>query len=300
MVEYIQTDIWVRFQRLRGHDVLFVWANDAHGTPIMLKARQEGITPEELIERVGVEQKRDFDDFDISYDNFHTTHSDENREITYEIYRRLLAAGPHPPRDDRAGLRRAGEDVPARPLRARHLPEVRRARPVRRQLRGLRRDLHARRPRSTRLGRERHGPGAARVRAPVLQARRLRADAARVDRRRPAAARRHGQARRVVRRGPARLGHLARRAVFRLRDPRRAGQVLLRLARRADRLPLEPAALLPPHRPRLRPLLEARQRRRGLSLHRQGHRVLPHAVLAGRARRAPVIAHRRPCTRTAS
>jgi methionyl-tRNA synthetase len=93
MVEYIQTDIWVRFQRMRGHDCLFIWASDAHGTPIMLKARQEGITPEELIERVGAEQRRDFDAFDISYDNFHTTHSEENREITYEIYRRLLAAG---------------------------------------------------------------------------------------------------------------------------------------------------------------------------------------------------------------
>jgi methionyl-tRNA synthetase len=93
MVEYIQTDIWVRFQRMRGHDVLFIWASDAHGTPIMLKARQEGITPEQLIERVGAEQRRDFGEFDISYDNFHTTHSDENREVTYEIYRRLVAAG---------------------------------------------------------------------------------------------------------------------------------------------------------------------------------------------------------------
>jgi methionyl-tRNA synthetase len=93
IVEYVQTDIWVRFQRMRGHDVLFIWASDAHGTPIMLKARQEGITPEELIERVGAEQRRDFGGFDISYDNFHTTHSDENREITYEIYRRLLAGG---------------------------------------------------------------------------------------------------------------------------------------------------------------------------------------------------------------
>jgi methionyl-tRNA synthetase len=93
MVEYIQTDIWVRFQRLRGHDCLFIWASDAHGTPIMLKARQEGITPEELIARVGAEQRRDFDAFDISYDNFHSTHSDENREVTYEIYRRLTAAG---------------------------------------------------------------------------------------------------------------------------------------------------------------------------------------------------------------
>ncbi len=93
IVEYVQTDIWVRFQRMRGHDCLFIWASDAHGTPIMLKARQEGITPEQLIERVGAEQRRDFGEFDISYDNFHTTHSDENREVTYEIYRRLVAGG---------------------------------------------------------------------------------------------------------------------------------------------------------------------------------------------------------------
>ena len=93
MLEYVQTDIWVRFQRMRGHDCLFIWASDAHGTPIMLKARQEGITPEQLIERVGAEQRRDFGEFDISYDNFHTTHSDENREVTYEIYRRLVAGG---------------------------------------------------------------------------------------------------------------------------------------------------------------------------------------------------------------
>jgi len=93
IVEYVQTDIWVRFQRMRGHDCLFIWANDAHGTPIMLKARQEGITPEQLIARIGEEQRRDFDGFGISYDNFHTTHSDENREVTYEIYRRLVAGG---------------------------------------------------------------------------------------------------------------------------------------------------------------------------------------------------------------
>jgi len=93
IVEYVLTDIWVRFQRMRGHDCLFIWASDAHGTPIMLKARQDGITPEQLIERVGAEQRRDFGEFDISYDNFHTTHSDENREVTYEIYRRLVAGG---------------------------------------------------------------------------------------------------------------------------------------------------------------------------------------------------------------
>jgi methionyl-tRNA synthetase len=93
IVEYVQTDIWVRFQRLRGHDCLYVCASDAHGTPIMLKARQEGVTPEELIERFGAEQRRDFADFGISFDNFHTTHSPENREVTEGIYRRLVEGG---------------------------------------------------------------------------------------------------------------------------------------------------------------------------------------------------------------
>jgi methionyl-tRNA synthetase len=93
MVEYVQTDIWVRYQRMRGHDCLYVCASDAHGTPIMLKARQEGVSPEDLIARVSAEQRRDFADFDVSFDNFHTTHSDENREVTNDIYRRLLAAG---------------------------------------------------------------------------------------------------------------------------------------------------------------------------------------------------------------
>jgi methionyl-tRNA synthetase len=93
MVEAVQTDIWVRFQRLRGHDCIYVCASDAHGTPIMLKARQEGIAPETLIERVGAEQRRDFAGFDISFDNFHTTHSSENREITEAIYARLVAGG---------------------------------------------------------------------------------------------------------------------------------------------------------------------------------------------------------------
>jgi methionyl-tRNA synthetase len=92
-LEYIQTDIWVRYQRLRGHDCLFVCASDAHGTPIMLKARQEGIAAEDLIARVAVEQARDFADLDVSIDNFHTTHSPESRQLTEEIYQRLLAGG---------------------------------------------------------------------------------------------------------------------------------------------------------------------------------------------------------------
>ena len=93
LVEYIQTDIWVRFQKLRGHRCVYVCADDAHGTPIMLKARDEGITPEALIERVAKQHKRDFDDFLIGFDNYYSTHSDENRELAQAIYLRLEEAG---------------------------------------------------------------------------------------------------------------------------------------------------------------------------------------------------------------
>jgi methionyl-tRNA synthetase len=93
MVEYIQTDIWVRFQRLSGHQACFVCADDAHGTPIMLKAEEEGVTPQVLIDTVGKEHRRDFADFRVEFDNFHTTHSPENREFAELIYTRLRAAG---------------------------------------------------------------------------------------------------------------------------------------------------------------------------------------------------------------
>jgi methionyl-tRNA synthetase len=93
LVEYIQTDIWVRFQRLRGQNCVYVCADDAHGTPIMLKARDEGIEPEALIERFGAEHRRDFDDFAISFDNYHSTHSPENRALSEAIYKKLDAAG---------------------------------------------------------------------------------------------------------------------------------------------------------------------------------------------------------------
>ncbi|ABI56171.1 methionine--tRNA ligase [Alkalilimnicola ehrlichii MLHE-1] len=93
LVEYIQTDIWARFQRLRGHDCHYVCADDAHGTPIMLKARERGITPEALIAEVGEEHQRDFADFLIEFDNYHTTHSDENRYFAELIYSRLNQAG---------------------------------------------------------------------------------------------------------------------------------------------------------------------------------------------------------------
>lgn len=86
MVEYIQTDIWVRFQKMRGHECHYVCADDAHGTPIMLRAQNEGITPEQLIESVSKEHTADFADFGIGFDNYYSTHSDENRELSSLIY----------------------------------------------------------------------------------------------------------------------------------------------------------------------------------------------------------------------
>lgn len=93
MVEYVQSDIWVRFQRLRAHECHFVCASDAHGTPVMLRAREEGISPEDLIERFGQEHLRDFAEFDISFDNYHSTHSAENLELVTQIFKRLDEAG---------------------------------------------------------------------------------------------------------------------------------------------------------------------------------------------------------------
>src|SRR5690606_13225957 len=93
LVGYIQADIWVRYQRMRGHNVVYVCADDAHGTAIMLKAEQLGITPEELIAQIKVEHERDFADFLVAFDNFHTTHSEENRELSEYFYRKLLSNG---------------------------------------------------------------------------------------------------------------------------------------------------------------------------------------------------------------
>jgi len=93
MVEYIQTDVWARFQRLRGHKCCYICAEDAHGTPIMLKAQQEGTTPEALIEHFAREHRQDFDDFLIGFDNYYTTHSSENRALAETIYTRLRDNG---------------------------------------------------------------------------------------------------------------------------------------------------------------------------------------------------------------
>ncbi|AYH42518.1 methionine--tRNA ligase [Azoarcus sp. DN11] len=92
LVGYIQGDIWVRYQRMRGNTVHYVCADDTHGTPIMLRAEKEGITPEALIGRVHGEHLRDFTDFGVGFDNYHSTHSEENRAYAEEVYKRLTAA----------------------------------------------------------------------------------------------------------------------------------------------------------------------------------------------------------------
>lgn len=93
LVEYIQTDIWVRFQRLRGNNVMYVCGDDAHGTPIMLAAQKQGVSPESYIEKYHAEHKEDFAKFGVGFDNFFTTASDLNRELSYAIYERVKAAG---------------------------------------------------------------------------------------------------------------------------------------------------------------------------------------------------------------
>ena len=93
LVEYLQADIWVRFQKMRGHDCIYCCADDTHGTPVMIRARQEGITPEELIGNMHTEHVRDFADFEVNFDNYYSTHTEENRYCSETIYNRLKEAG---------------------------------------------------------------------------------------------------------------------------------------------------------------------------------------------------------------
>lgn len=107
VLEAVQTDVWVRFQKLRGHECYYVCADDTHGTPIMLKAQAEGITPEQLIDRVNVEHQRDLADMLIGFDNFGSTHSAENKAVCERMYL-LLRDGGH---IDRRSVRQAYDDV---------------------------------------------------------------------------------------------------------------------------------------------------------------------------------------------
>ncbi|NOT64453.1 MAG: methionine--tRNA ligase [Methylotenera sp.] len=93
LVEYIQTDIWVRFQKMQGHTVHYVCADDTHGTPIMLRAEKEGITPEALIDAVHKEHAADFKEFLVEFDNYYSTNSEENKVLSQTIYRTLKANG---------------------------------------------------------------------------------------------------------------------------------------------------------------------------------------------------------------
>ncbi|MCL2658304.1 MAG: methionine--tRNA ligase [Betaproteobacteria bacterium] len=93
IMEYTQADIWVRYQRMRGHEVHFVCADDAHGAPIMLKAEAEGITPQELVARIAAERPAYLNGFHIGFDNWHSTDSPENTELSQDIYRKLRDAG---------------------------------------------------------------------------------------------------------------------------------------------------------------------------------------------------------------
>ncbi|MFT0625711.1 methionine--tRNA ligase [Ectopseudomonas guguanensis] len=93
MLEYVQTDMWVRYQKLRGNQAIYVCADDAHGSAIMLRAEKEGITPEQLIANVQAEHTADFADFGVDFDNYHSTHSEENRELSASIYLALRDKG---------------------------------------------------------------------------------------------------------------------------------------------------------------------------------------------------------------
>ena len=93
LVEYIQTDIWVRYQKLRGHQCLFMWADDTHGTAIMIRARKEGRSEEEVIAEANAEHQRDFAGFQIQYDNYGSTHSDENKKLCGEVWQSIRDAG---------------------------------------------------------------------------------------------------------------------------------------------------------------------------------------------------------------
>ena len=224
IMEAVQTDIWVRFQKMRGHDCIYCSAEDAHGTPIMIRAQQEGIRPETLIARTAEEHRRDYAGFLIGFDQFHTTHSAENVRFTHEIYAKLRDRGYIARRTVRQAYdEQAGMFLPDRYVRG-TCPRCKSPDQY-----GDSCEVCG----STYTPAELIDPIStvtadharlARVRSPVFQTRRIRAHAARVRRRQQPAARGAREAGRMVRGRPAGLGHLARRAVFRHRNTGRAGK----------------------------------------------------------------------------
>ena len=89
LVEYLQTDFWVRFQKMRGNHCLYICADDTHGTPVMIRARKEGISPEDLIARSQEEHLKDFRDFQIHFDNYSSTHTENNRKLAEKIFKAM-------------------------------------------------------------------------------------------------------------------------------------------------------------------------------------------------------------------
>ncbi len=291
MMEYIQADIWVRVQRLLGHEVHFVCADDAHGAPIMIAAEKAGLTPQDFVAQIAAGRAP-----------VPRRLPDRLRQLAFDRRAGEPCAGAgHLPgaarqRSDRhahhrAVLRPGEEHVPARPLHQGRMPELRRQGPVRRQLRGLRRGVLAHRPEEPVLGADRRGAGAQAAASTSSSSCRTRAasSSSKPGRRTASCSPRwrtrcaSGSPRTRRRRlGPGRLGHQPRRALLRHSDPGRAGQVLLRLAGRAGGLPGVAEEPVRPTRPGLRGL-HGRRPRGADPLHRQGHRHLPHAVLAGDA-----------------
>ena len=300
MTEVIQCDIWVRAMRLMGHECVYVCADDTHGTPIMLKAEAEGVTPEQLIERVGAERRADFAAFGIDFDNYYTTHSEENRRLTVRMYEALVKAATSPgaacarPTTRRPAcscrIATSRAAVPAAGRRTSTATVARTAAPLMRLPTSLTRSRVVSGTRPVERESEhiffRLGNFGNMLRAWTRSGTLQTAVANKLDE--------------WFEAGAARLGHLARRALLRLRDPGRAGQVFLRLARRAGRLHGELRQLVQAARPRLRRLVAAGERRRAAPLHRQGHRVLPLAVLAGDAGGRGLPEAHRACTCTAS
>ncbi len=254
----------------------------------------------QLIARMAGEHQRDFAGFQVGFDNYYSTHSDENRTLAGNIYRETARRRPHQPAHHQPGLRPGKADVPAGPLHQGRVPALRRRRPVRRQLRGVRRHLRADRAEEPGLGAVRRHAGAKGFRALLLQAGGLRGPGCGWTTCAPPAAGGRQQDGRMVRDRPARLGHLARRALLRLRDPGCAGQVLLRLAGCADRLHGQLQKPVRPARAGLRRLVEAGRDHRAVSLHRQGHPATSTPCSGRPCCAAPASARRRRSSRTAS
>ncbi len=224
ILEAVQTDIWVRFQKLRGHECHYVCADDTHGTPIMLKAQAEGITPERLIEQVNAEHRRDLADMLIGLDNFGSTHSPETKAMCDRMYLTLRGAG----HIDRRSVRQAYDDSAKMFLPDRYVkgvcPRVRHGGPVRRFLRKLRLHVHAGGSQESGFRGQRHDAGVARIGALLLSPQRFRGIARSVGKERRGSRKRGAETERVVRAGPEGLGHLQGRALLRLRNSGRPGE----------------------------------------------------------------------------